>query len=88
MLKRIDWDWDPGSTEIAVISDWQKKFKWVEEPYVSPNGEKIAAIVNLAEGEFNVCVNGNTWETVFDKIWNLRFGPDGRLAALVSEAGE
>ncbi|MEJ2730197.1 MAG: WD40 repeat domain-containing protein, partial [Deltaproteobacteria bacterium] len=69
MLKRIDWDWDTGSIEIAVISDWQKKFSWVEEPYVSPNGEKIAAIVNLGEGEFNVCVNGDTWETVFDKIW-------------------
>ena len=30
----------------------------------------------------------NTWETVFDKIWYLRFAPDGRLTAFVSETGE
>ena len=55
---------------------------------MSPDGEKIAAIVNLAEGEFNVCVNGEAWETAFEKIWHLRFAPDGRLTALVSEMGE
>jgi Tol biopolymer transport system component len=88
MLTRIDWDWEPGSREIANISGWQKKFNWVEEPFASPNGEKIAAVVNLAEGEFNVCVNDDTWQTVFDKIWNLRFAPDGRLTAIVSEMGE
>jgi hypothetical protein len=88
MLTRIDWDWEPGSREIANIGSWQKKFNWVEEPYASPNGEKIAAVVNLAEGEFNICVNDDTWDTVFDKIWNLRFTPDGRLTAIVSEMGE
>ena len=88
MLTRIEWDWETGSKEIADMSQWQSQFNWVEEPYVSPNGETIAAIVNLAEGEFNVCVNGETWETVFDKIWYLRFAPDGRLVAFVSEMGE
>ena len=48
MLTRIDWDWEPGSREIADIGGWQQKFNWVEEPYVSPNGENIAAVVNLA----------------------------------------
>ena len=79
MLTRIEWDWETGSKEIADMSQWQSQFNWLEEPCVSPNGETIAAIVNLAEGEFNVCVNGETWETVFDKIWYLRFAPDGRL---------
>ena len=83
-----NWNWDTGSREIADINQWKQTYNWVEEPYVSPDGEKIAAIVNLAEGEFNVCVNGQTWETVFDKIWYLRFAPDGRAAALVSEMGE
>ena len=55
----------------------------------SPDGETIAAIVNVDEGEFTVCVNGDVWgETIFDKIWHLRFSPDGRLTALVSEMGE
>ena len=88
MHYRSSWDWELGEKSIADINQWEDKFNWVEEPYASPDGEKIAAIVNLAEGEFNVCVNGDTWETVFDKIWYLRFAPDGRLAALVSEMGE
>jgi Tol biopolymer transport system component len=87
MLTKIEWDWESGSKEIADIRQWQNRFNWVEEPEASPNGEKIAAVVNLAEGEFNVCVNGDLWEAAFDKIWNLKFVPDGRLSALVSETG-
>jgi hypothetical protein len=83
-----DWDWETGEKKIPFES-WKDEYQWVEEPYVSPNGEKIAAIVNVDEGEFNVCVNGQPWaEEVFDKIWHLRFSPDGRLTAIVSEMGE
>ena len=81
------WDWETSEKNIA-FSDWQGSFEWVEEPYVSPDGEKIAAIVNVAEGEFKVCVNGENWDNSFDKIWYLRFAPDGRLTAIVSEMGE
>ena len=87
MVDANHWDWEPGEKSIA-FGDWKEKFRWVEEPQASPDGENIAAIVNIDEGEFNVCVNGQTWETVFDKIWYLRFSPDGRLSALVSEMGE
>ena len=82
-----DWDWETSEKSI-VTGDWKDKFGWVEEPCVSPDGEKIASIVNIDEGEFSVCVNGEAWEEVFDKIWYLRFSPDGRLTALVSDMGE
>ena len=88
MSSKSEWDWNIGQRDIADTAQWRKKFNWVEEPYVSPDGEKIAAIVNLSEGEFSVCVNDQPWENVFDKIWYLRFAPDGRLTALVSETGE
>ena len=88
MHRKSGWDWEISKRVIADIEHWRHLFNWVEELYVSPDGEKVAAVVNLAEGEFNVCVNGETWGTVFDKIWNLRFAPDGRLAGLVSEMGE
>ena len=88
MVDSQSWDWDPGEKKISIGS-WKDEYQWVEEPYVSPDGEKVAAIVNIDEGEFTVCVNGQTWgETVFDKIWHLRFAPDGRLTAIVSEMGE
>ena len=82
------WDWNLGQRDIADMASWRSKFNWVEEPQASPDGEKIAAVVNQADGEFTVCVNGQPWESIFDKIWYLRFAPDGRLSALVSEMGE
>src|SRR5210317_363744 len=87
MIDTDSWDWE-SSEKMIPFPDWQGNFEWVEEPYASPDGEKIAAIVNVAEGEFNVCVNGESWENTFDKMWYLRFAPDGRLTAIVSEMGE
>ena len=84
-----NWDWQTREKMIANVSDWKKKYNWVEEPAVSPDGEKIAAIVNIDEGEFNVCVNGESWqEEPVDKAWLLRFSPDGRLTAITSTMGE
>ncbi len=60
MLTKSDWDWELGHREIADVSQWQNRYNWVEEPYVRTKGEKLAAIVNLAEGKFNECVNGDT----------------------------
>ena len=87
MIDSNNWDWQIGEKRIPV-GEWQNKYGWVEEPYVSPDGEKVAAIVNVDEMEFNVCVNGETWENSYEKIWHLRFTADGRATALVSEMGE
>jgi hypothetical protein len=87
MADTENWDWETGQKAIP-LNDWRQQYRWVEEPQVSPDGQYVAAIVNAAEGEFYVCVNGQTWERPFEKAWNLRFAPDGRLAALVMEEGE
>ncbi len=79
--KKIDWHTE--KKEIPV-GEWSKKFNWVEEFNVSPDGENIAAIVNIDEAEFSVCVNGETWEENFEKAWCLKYGPAGKLATLVS----
>lgn len=79
------WDWNVGKKVIADLSHWYNAFEWIEEPYVSPDGEKIAAIVKTGEMTFSVCENGVAWERSFDKIWYLRFAPDNRAVALVSE---
>ena len=82
------WDWNAGRKEIAQFGNWPTSFDWVEEPYASPDGEKIAAVVKTGEMEFSVCVNGTTWENPFDKVWFLRFAPDGRLTGIVSDTGQ
>ncbi|MFC1816714.1 electron transfer complex subunit TmcD, partial [Thermodesulfobacteriota bacterium] len=88
MVNLNNWDWEIGKRVVADIGDWKSRFEYMEEPYTSPDGEKIAAIVKNEEAEFCVCENGTTWENAFDKVWYLRFGPDNRLTALVSDAGE
>jgi len=81
MDDKSQWDWNLGQRDIADMASWRSKFNWVEEPQVSPDGEKIAAIVNQAEGEFTVCGNGQAWENIFDKIWYLRTALPGRTSS-------
>ncbi len=71
------WDWETGRKEVP-FSSWQDRYEWVEEPQSSPDGESVAAIVKTGESEFNVCVNGDTWDSPFEKIWHLRYSPNGR----------
>lgn len=81
------WDWNVGKKVIADLGQWHRMFEWIEEPYVSPDGEIIAAIVKLENAAFSVCENGVPWENEFDKIWYLRFGPNRFPSALVSTDG-
>ncbi len=87
MLDKSNWDWHGGEKQIDITC-WRDDYQWVEEPYASPDGESVAAIVKVDDAQFTVCVNGRAWETSFDKIWHLRFTPDGRLFAIVSDMGE
>jgi predicted heme/steroid binding protein len=88
MFNDSSWDWDTGRRLISDTNQWKAMIDWLEEPYVSPDGEKIAAVVRTEEGAYSVCQNGTVWEKTFDKVWYLRFAPDNRLTALVSDMGE
>jgi len=83
-----EWDWEPGEKIVADLGQWSAQFEWIEEPQVSPDGEKVAAVVNTGSNEFDVCVNSDLWGTAYDRIWYLRYSPDGRLTALISDMGE
>ncbi|MFW6284088.1 MAG: hypothetical protein ACOC1H_01710 [Desulfosalsimonas sp.] len=80
-----EWDWTPGQRKIGDFPAWRDRFSYMEEPYVSGDGEKIAAIVKTEDETFTVCVNGTLWEAQYDKVWHLRFAPDQRALALVSD---
>ena len=88
MYNSDTWDWNSGRRLVTDLGKWRDLFKWIEEFYVSPDGEIIASVVKTGEAEFGVCENGETWGNSFDKIWFLKFGPDNRLTALVSSMGE
>lgn len=93
MINCDTWDWDIGKKEIADIDKWKEKFSYIEEFRVTLDGEKVAAIVKNDDMEFTICTQNQdndpeTWENSYDKVWNLKFGPDGRLSAFVSNTGE
>ncbi len=81
------WDWETGKKLIVDTTKWKDMFERVEEPYASPDGERIVAVVKTGDMEFSVCENDTLWERTFDKIWYLKFGTDNRLTALVSDMG-
>ena len=78
-----NWDWETKEKCITDINEWISKFFQVHELVVSNDGEKIAAPVKTEDEEMAVCVNGETWEETFEKVWSVKFSPDDRLTALV-----
>ncbi|MGL1864147.1 MAG: WD40 repeat domain-containing protein [Pseudodesulfovibrio sp.] len=83
-----EWDWEVGQKTVVTSISPLKGHEWQEEPYVSPDGETMAAVVNLGDGEFSVRTNDTIWETPFEKVWYPRFSPDGRLTALCQQEME
>jgi hypothetical protein len=80
------WDWEPGArTVLDDATACAVPHEWVEEPEASPDGESLAAVVNVGDGRFTLCVNGQPWETDFEKAWYPRYSPDGRLTAITME---
>ena len=76
------WDWENGNRLLANPDKLGADFSIVCEPTVSADGERIA--IPVSEGEVaRVWVNDELWEAEFEKAWHLKFGPDGRLVALV-----
>ncbi len=56
MTHEQSWDWSTDLKEIP-IKEWNDRFNWVEDYCISPDGESIAAIVNIDEMLFSVCEN-------------------------------
>ncbi len=77
------WDWNTGKKCLADVSAWKNKFSVVQELRVSHDGEKVAALVEINPGKVTPCINGNTWEETYEKVWSLKFTPQDHLACAV-----
>ncbi|MGE4552132.1 MAG: electron transfer complex subunit TmcD [Desulfovibrionaceae bacterium] len=85
MIDTSGWDWSPGKREVADTAAFAEGAQWVEEFQASPDGEKLAVVVRTEDEDFAVRINGEDWgEDRYEKAYNLRFAPDGRLMACVS----
>ena len=69
MTDTSNWDWETKEKLVSDLNEWKSSYNWVEEPYVSPDGEKIAAIVNTDDMEFNICENGKAWEIATPRLF-------------------
>jgi hypothetical protein len=88
MSTRQDWDWTPGSKEVADARGLDEKFAQVHEFAFSEDGERIAVPVKVDDEELTIWTNGEVWDGVFEKLWYARFAPNGRMAALVMSDDE
>jgi hypothetical protein len=88
MMKNKDsWDWETDSKEVP-IGEWREKYNWIEDIHVSPDGEKVASIVNIDDAEFGICENGSISEGVFEKAWSLKYAPNGDSVCFVANDDE
>ena len=83
MSSSANWDWDTKEKLVADIEGWRKKYFAIRDLVPSDDGEKIATIVKNEERRFTTCVNGDTWEETFERVYSLKFTPDGQLISLV-----
>ncbi|MFO7726720.1 MAG: WD40 repeat domain-containing protein [Desulfonatronovibrio sp.] len=85
MADKEKWDWETGTKVVVDSLNCPLLHVWREEHQVSPDGEKIATIINTGDYQFTVCENLKNWENSYEKVWGLKYSPDGRLTALVMQ---
>ena len=84
MMNNSAWNWNSEKRQIADIGKVKTSYEEVHEWVASPDGERIAVPVMIERPDtVGICINGATVEKEFERAWQLKYGPDGRLAALV-----
>src|SRR5512135_2259649 len=79
MAEIESWDWWTEEKCVADVAAWKKRFPVVHEFTASSDGEKVAAVVEIENKKATPCVNGKTWEETYERVWPLKFSPDGCL---------
>ncbi|WP_353684303.1 hypothetical protein V4D30_00540 [Thermodesulfovibrio sp. 3907-1M] len=79
----FNWDWETKEKLVCDVSEYNDKFCLVHEFIVSPDGEKIAAVVEIEDKRVTPCINGKTWDDTFERVCFLRLITDGSVACLV-----
>jgi len=82
-----DLDWTLGERILCDLADLPQEVQRFVELQISPDGERVGYILSFPEGECRIGSNGTLQEDEFDNAWMLRFTPDNRLTALVSNLG-
>jgi len=79
----LNWDWQTKEKLICDVNEWKDRFSLVHEFITTPDGEKLAAIVEIEDKKVTPCINGQTWSNTFERVCFLSFLPNASLACLV-----
>ncbi len=79
MVSKEQWDWTPGKKDVANLEKIMSEYDLVTETTPSPDGEKIAVVAKNDDEEFVLSQNGEEWPEAFEKIWQARYLPSGKL---------
>ncbi len=83
MSPNINWEDSLKTVDLSAL----EKYSLYYNAVASPDGERIAFVVETQDGEILVWVNGNTWEEVFERVNYLCFLSNGSLACTVQKDG-
>ncbi len=75
-------DWEKKEKLVCNVNEYKDKFSIVHEFFVSPDGEKIAATVEIEDKKLTPCINGKTWNNTFERVCFLNFFPDDSIGHL------
>lgn len=82
-MDNASWDWSTPVKRVVRVDACDAEVSWLEEPQVSPDGERLARVAYL-DGKYGMCRNGVLGEAAYTRIWYPRFSPDGRITALAN----
>lgn len=82
MGERQNWDWETKEKCITDLNLWKTKSIDIRELTASPDGEKVAGVVQPETRRFTLCVNGEFADDLFDRMYALKFTPDGTPVCL------
>lgn len=80
---RASWDWGAGKRVVGNLKQMAEGFATILEARPSPDGEKLALVLEREPDKLQIRANGELFDTELEKAWHLRFFPDGRPWALV-----
>ncbi len=83
MVELESWNWGIEKREVADLNALTPGGEQILYVAVSPDGERLGAVVEMEPDRLRVVANGEPWADELEKALQLQFTADGRLLSLV-----
>ncbi|MEN2995064.1 MAG: electron transfer complex subunit TmcD [Thermodesulfovibrio sp.] len=79
----LNWDWETKEKFILDINEYKEKFSFIHDFVVSSDGEKLALVIETEDKKLTLFINGERWNSSYERICYLSFLPNNSVACLV-----